>query len=674
LPICNLQFAICNLQFAISPPAHPPSTVYNIPMSLDLILGTAGHIDHGKTSLVKALTGVDTDRLPEEKLRGITIDLGFAELTLDDIRLGIVDVPGHERFVRNMLAGATGIDLALLVVAADDSVKPQTREHLEILRLLGLEEGVIALTKCDLPDPGWIDLVEAEVRELVQDTFLQSAPLVRTSVVSGAGLDELRQALSAAAQRASHSARMERLNAPFRLAIDRSFTIAGHGTVVTGSVASGQVHVGDTLTIEPGGRPVRVRGLQSHDRPSETAHRGQRAAVNLAGVHHDEIRRGQELASPGYLVPSRILSAQITLAEDAPRALKNRTRARVHLGTAELMASVVLLEGERLEPGRQGLVQLFLSGPAVSIWGQPLVLRSESPVVTIGGGSVLDPNAPKLPRGDRDVLDRLAALAGDDKLARAAAALSFIGLADWQPADVARRAGIDRATEVIDELVRRGDLVELAVSPSRVSRVERRWLDGVFRRIEGVLDQEHAAFPLRTVLDRSRLVHRLGHLGPDAVVEAVLAAMQRAGRLRINERGVALPGRGPQLSKNEQKLLADMIETFRAAGYEPPMIDDLRSRTVKNQQAVEPLISLAVAEGELIDVGGGFLLHAEVERRLRATLAAQMAGGQGRTVSQIRELLGTTRKYAVPLCEYLDRVGFTRREGDLRFLAPTARA
>ena len=638
-------------------------------MSIDLILGTAGHIDHGKTSLVKALTGVDTDRLPEEKLRGITIDLGFAELAVGDIRLGIVDVPGHERFVRNMLAGATGIDVALLVVAADDSVKPQTREHLEILRLLSLEQGVIALTKCDLPEPDWIDLVEAEVRDLVRGTFLESAAMVRTSVPRSLGIEELKSELAEAVRRASRSPRMERLDGPFRMAIDRTFTIAGHGTVVTGSVASGRVRVGDPLIVEPGGVPVRVRGLQSHDRPSEEVHRGQRAAINLAGVHHDEIRRGQELAAPGCLRPSRIVSATLSVAEAAPRPLKNRARVRVHLGTAELMASVVLLDCERVEPGGHALAQLLLSEPAVSVWGQPLVLRSESPVMTIGGGSVLDPNAGKLPRNDDEVLPRLRALMSAHSVERAAAALSFIGLDDWQPSDLVRAAGVHHPTAIIDKLVERGDLAPLPISPTRTLQVERRWLNHVFDRIEAILAREHAAFPLRTMLPRSRLVHSLAYLGADTVVEALLAAMGRAGRLQISERGVALPGHGPQLSKNEQKLLAEIIETYRTSGYAPPTVDEIRARATKNQQAVNPLVALAVAEGELIEIGGGIYLHAEVEGRLRETLANQLAAGEGRTVSQIRELLGTTRKYAVPLCEYLDRRGFTRREGDLRFLA-----
>src|SRR5262245_54496041 len=271
-------------------------------MSLDLILGTAGHIDHGKTSLIRALTGVDTDRLPEEKRRGITIDLGFAALDLPPYRLGIVDVPGHERFVRNMLAGATGMDLAMLVVAADDSVNQQTREHLEILRLLDLKGGVIALTKCDLAEPSWLTLVEDEIRALVAGSPLAAAPIVRTSIVTGAGLEDLRAALLAAAQAAAPRIPTPEAS-PFRMAIDRTFTLAGHGTVVTGSITSGRVRAGDELRIEPGGLNARVRGLHNHDRPADELHRGQRGAINLAGVHHSQIARGQDLGAPGALAP-----------------------------------------------------------------------------------------------------------------------------------------------------------------------------------------------------------------------------------------------------------------------------------------------------------------------------------------------------------------------------------
>jgi selenocysteine-specific elongation factor len=640
-------------------------------MAIDLILGTAGHIDHGKTALVKALTGVDTDRLPEEKLRGITIELGFAELKLDGCTLGIVDVPGHERFVRNMLAGATGIDLALLVIAADDSIKPQTREHLEILRLLKLGIGVIALTKCDLPEPGWIDLVEEEIRELVAGTFLASAPIVRTSVVTGSGLDELRGELASAARRAADSAARKALHGPFRLAIDRTFTIAGHGTVVTGSVAGGTARVGDELVIEPGGIAVRVRGLQNHDRPADEVHRGQRAAINLAGVHHDDIRRGQELASPGYLVPSRLATVWLNLLDSAERPLKNRSRVRCHVGTAELLASLVLLDRDRLEPGQRCPAQLFLSEPAVTTWGQPFVVRSESPVVTIGGGQVLDPHAPKLARNSADVLERLELLASSDPVERVSGALYFAGLNDWRLHDLVRSAAVDDPQAALDELARRGDLQDLAVSPSRTLRVHRLALADVFARIESVLKKEHDEFPLRAMLDRSRLANRVGYLGNDALVEALLAAMARAGRLRISQRGVALPGHGPQLTNNEQKLVGQIIDTYRAGGFHPPMVDEVRAQTAKNREVVPQLIALAAAEGQLVEIEPGFYLHAEAEAQLRRTMSEHLAEA-GLTVSQIREILGVSRRYAVPLCEYLDRVGFTRREGDLRFLAPNA--
>lgn len=638
-------------------------------MATDLILGTAGHIDHGKTALVKALTGVDTDRLPEEKLRGITIELGFAELLLGDCRLGIVDVPGHERFVRNMLAGATGIDVALLVVAADDSVKPQTREHLEILRLLDLEAGVIALTKCDLPEPSWVNLVEDEVRDLVKDTFLASAPIVRTSVVTGAGLDELRAALTQAAHRAAIGVGQQLIDAPFRMAIDRVFTIAGHGTVVTGSVASGRISVGDELELQPGTVSVRVRGLQNHEHTVKEVHRGQRAAINLAGVRHDEVLRGQELALPGYLVPSKILSVELKLLSSASHPLKNRWRVRCHIGTAELMASVALLEVERLDPGQTGLAQLFLTEPAVAVWGQPLVLRSESPVITIGGGRVLDPHAARLKRGATQSFAQLRRLASDSIAERASAAVYFATLNDFQPRDLTRTAGVLDPVSAIQSLIAAGDLQEIAISPKRSLRVHRLVLKEIYERIEAALTRQHDREPLRMAFDKAPLARQFEYLGSDALVEAVLAAMSRAGRLVMDEKGVALAGRGPQLSRNERQMLTQIIETYRAAGVQPPSLDEVRQQTPRNQAAVPQLIALAAAAGDLVPISPEFYLHAEAERHIRHALEERLSTGQGLTVSQIREILGTSRKYAVPICEYLDRVGFTRREGDARLLA-----
>src|SRR5437660_2400641 len=323
-------------------------------MPRDLILGTAGHIDHGKTSLQKALTGIDCDRLPEEKRRGITIDIGFATLDLGDYRLGIVDVPGHERFIKNMLAGATGIDLAVLVVAADDSVMPQTREHLEILQLLGLRHGVISLTKADLVDETTREVVELEIRELVHGTFLENAPLIPTSAHTGQGIEELKEAIREACEKVEERTGRQW----FRLAIDRSFVVQGHGTVVTGSVTSGGVRVGDELEWQPRGERVRVRSLQNHDRPVEEVHRGQRAALNLAGVHHEDVIRGQEVATPGYLVPSRVVTVRLHSLPDAKRPIKHRSPVRFHLGTAEIMGTVSLLDCDAVEPGQWGLAQI----------------------------------------------------------------------------------------------------------------------------------------------------------------------------------------------------------------------------------------------------------------------------------------------------------------------------
>jgi len=637
-------------------------------MTIDLILGTAGHIDHGKTSLVRALTGVGTDRLPEEKRRGITIELGFAQLELGEYRLGIVDVPGHERFVRNMLAGATGMDLAMLVVAADDSVKPQTREHLEILRLLNLDAGVIAITKADLVEPDWIALVEDEVRALTADTCLADAPVVRTSVTTGLGIEALREALAAVAARAAQSQRMAMIRAPFRMAIDRSFTIAGHGTVVTGSVSSGRVRLGDGLVLEPGEVPVRVRGLQNHDRAVEEVHRGQRAAINLAGVHHEAIGRGQELATAGHLVPSRSLTVALSLLGSAHRPLKHRSRVRVHVGTAELLATVALLDRTSLAPGEAAPAQLFLNQPAVTTWSQPLVVRSESPVETIGGGRVLDPNADRLRKPDDTVLQRLRELQSPDDVRRASAALYFAGLRPWRPQDLVRLAGIDHPDEVHRTLLEAREIREIAVSPTRSRRFHRRVLEQQAIRVEAALRKLHEQHPLRSKLERQQLAAGFSYLG-EAVLAAILDDLRSAGRLQIFGDGLALAGHGPKLSQYERKLLDELTEIFRTAGIQSPSVAECQQRAAKGQSSVPQLLALAAANGELVEIAAGYYLHRDVDRQLQDLLRKQLAGGHGATLSEIREVLATTRKYAVPYCEYLDRTGFTRREGDVRYLA-----
>jgi selenocysteine-specific elongation factor len=632
----------------------------------DLILGTAGHIDHGKTSLIRALTGVDTDRLPEEKRRGITIELGFAELRVGDFRLGIVDVPGHERFVRNMLCGATGMDLALLVVAADDSVKPQTREHFEILRLLDLASGVIAITKADLVEPSWLELVADEVRELVAGTFLQDAPVVATSVTTGQGLDELRAELAQAARRVVASRGAESVDGPFRMAIDRAFSMAGHVTVVTGSVSGGQCRVGDILAIEPGGMKVRVRGVQNHERPVDAVRRGQRAAINLVGVHHDEIGRGHELAAPGHLRPSRLLSVSLQVLASAPRPLKTRSRVKLHVGTAELAASVRLLGRDQLLPGEQGPAQLFLAAPAATVWSQPLVIRCESPPATIGGGRVLDPHAERIRKADPETLGMLEGLTSPDAVSRASAALYFAGMRDWHPDDLPRTAGIRLCQPVYEQLRQRGDVREIAVSPQRKVRLHRLVLARLYGRIEAALHRLHDANPLRLAHERSALYAGFQYLGENALLDAALDDLIAAGRVLSGPRGIALAGSGPKLTAHEQKLLVKLVESIRAAGLQPPTVKECQQQAAKSLESVPKLLALAAANGELVHVSPDLFLHADADRQARDMLARRLAGSAGLTVSEIREILNTSRKYAVPYCEYLDRIGFTQRQGDLR--------
>ena len=635
---------------------------------IDLILGTAGHIDHGKTSLIKALTGVDTDRLPEEKKRGITIELGFAELVVGDFRLGIVDVPGHERFVRQMLAGATSMDLAMLVVAADDSVKQQTREHLEVLRLLDLPAGVLVLTKCDLPDSDWIDLVEEEVRDLVSDSFLAQAPLVRTSAATGAGLSELKEALCGAAQIAARVRGNERAMAPFRMAIDRTFVLEGHGTVVTGSVATGTTRVGDQLMLVPGNVEVRVRSLQNHDRAVDEVHGGQRAAINLAGVHHDQVARGHELCTPGFLLPSQLLTARVEVVPDAHRPLKHRQRVRLHLGTAEVMTSVSLLSRTQLAPGEAGMAQLFLGEPAVASWNQPFVLRSESPVQTIGGGRVLVPCAHKLRHSEPGVDRALQNLMSTDPLERAAGAIYFAGTRPWQPRDLARTAGVSEAVELSRRLNEQGTLVTLKLTPQRSLLLHRDVCEELAARLEGLLKKMHEREPLRLNFDVKGLVSQLAYLAEPPVLEALLERMHAAGRVRISPRGVSLVGQGPKLSQGEQKLYEQLVQTYREAGFHVPTVKEVQQGVTKNRQAVAQLLTLAAASGDLVEISAELYLHADVEAQVRESLRTKLANSQGMTLSEIREFLETSRKYAVPFCEYLDRIGFTQRQGDLRLL------
>lgn len=637
-------------------------------MARDLILGTAGHIDHGKTSLVKALTGIDCDRLPEEKARGITIDIGFAILDLGDYRLGIVDVPGHERFVKNMLAGATGIDLAILVVSAKESVKPQTREHLEILKLLGLRHGAIAITMCDSVDETDCEVVELEVRELVTDSFLAEAPIVRTSAVTGQGLDELKKTLAEICQKVE----ARRGKQWFRLAIDRAFIVQGHGAVVTGSVTSGSVKVGDEVEWQPRGERVRVRALQNHDLAVEEAHRGQRTAMNLAGVKHEDIVRGQEVATPGYLVPSRTVTVRLHCLVDARRPIKHRLPVRFHVGTLEAMGTVSLLDCDTIEPGAWGLAQIFLEEPVTSVWGQPFVVRTSSATQTLGGGQVLQPAATKVRRRHLDVLERIEKLWTGDALERARQVAWFGGYAGFTPADLVRGAslGPDEVEATLEVLKQRGTLVELTIGGGKRLLLHADMVRELEDRLLDVLKELHEQFPLMSAHDRQKVQAQLAYVGDDALVQATVERMIKARKLTGDLRKIARADFKPKLSSNLRKLKDKVVEAYKTGRFQPPEPGSFAAQAGGNAASLKDLFEVCVADGELVRVTDDIYLHSEAEEEMRRLLREKLAGGgPGLTVADIRDLLGTTRKYAVPLCEYLDRAGVTRREGDLRLLA-----
>jgi selenocysteine-specific elongation factor len=620
-----------------------------------LILGTAGHIDHGKTALIRALTGIDTDRLPEEKQRGITIDIGFARLDLGSTRLGIVDVPGHERFIKNMLAGATGIDIALLVVAADDSVMPQTREHLEILRLLDVTTGVIAITKCDLANDDWLDLVEQDIRDLVRGTFLETASMVRTSATAGEGLDQLRTALSDACA----TVRDEPPGDLFRLAVDRAFNVKGSGAVVTGTVWSGSAAVGDELTWQPHGKGVRVRSLESHGHTIDHIERGMRAAIGLTGAHHGDLHRGNEIATPGYLRPTATLTVRLLALPSSPWPIKHRARIRLNIGTCEVIATLALLTVDKLQPGENADAQLHLAAPVTATNGQPFVVRSESPRVTIGGGHVLQPVARRIRRRQATSLD---AFASTDPDTRAAAAVKRFSDGDFAAIDLARDANLTlaQAAETIGRFESSGMMVPIAISPTRTVHFHRDVLADIESRILRTVDDYHAAHPLHAGIVRPQLAQQT--CADDAMIQRLIDG----SRLDGDEHHVRRAGFEPQLSDAQRKLYERIVTAYRDGGFQPP---DPPPHSADKPSVAKELLDLAVVNGDVAHLGGSLFMHAKHEHAMRECIAVTLRGSlTGLTVSDIRDLLGTSRKYAVPICEYFDRSGLTRRQGDQRVL------
>jgi selenocysteine-specific elongation factor len=627
-----------------------------------VIVGTAGHIDHGKSSLVEALTGTNPDRLEEEKRRGITIDLGFAFLKLDGARLGFVDVPGHERFVRNMLAGVGGIDLALLVIAADESIKPQTREHFDICRLLGIPRGLVAITKADLVDSDVLGLVRLEVEEFVRGSFLEGAPIVAVSAKTGAGLDALKRELL----RAASEAPAKEPSRHFRLPIDRSFAMKGFGTVVTGTLVSGSVKIEDEAEIYPMRRRVRVRGLHSGGSAIPQAVAGQRTAVNLAGIDHGEIQRGMVLSVPGIFEPTTRVDARVSLLA-SPRPLKNRARVHFHQGTAETIAEVVLLQKSTLAPGESALAQLRLEDEILLLPGDRFILRQFSPVVTIGGGVVIDARAPRHRRSDSSVTPFLETLEhGTHEQILAA-------IAERQPRSL-----------TVDEIMGRTGWVEVevrAASKALVNEKRARILGeqpltiASFRSVSDcaatvrkAVEEFHRANPLLPGIPKQDLRGRAGD--PDAAVfELSLEDLVKAGAVAISGDLVQRAGREIALSPEEAKAKEVIEREFERAGLAVPSFAGMLEKLPVEARRAQKILQILLREKVLIRVTEDLVFHRAAVTQLRGLIAQyKLRNGTRLPVPAFKELTGVTRKYAIPLLEYLDREHVTRRVGDERVI------
>lgn len=639
------------------------------PAAHRLLVGTAGHVDHGKTSLLLALTGIDADRLAEEKQRGITIDLGFAFLRRDDVEIGFIDVPGHERFVHNALAGLGGIRVMLLVVAADEGAKPQTREHLAICQLLGIPRAVVALTKTDLVDADVIELARLEIGELLADTPWADAPLVEVSSLTGAGIPELEDILIDLARRAASELPC---GAPVRLPVDRAFHLEGLGTVVTGTLASGELRPGDSVDVQPaapGTTPtrLRIRSLQVHGQARELAVAGERTAAQLAGAKLDDLGRGVELVSPGAYAPTRLLAAELTLLAEATRPLTGFIAVRVHLYAGEALGRMRALDPPAIAPGETGLVEIRLAQPLVAARGDRLIVRRPSPAATIGGGRVLDPNWPRR-RGKA-----LAALTGPlrgDPSTLLLAWVADVGDHGTSEPELARRLGwpVAQLAVLATTLVAGGHLLSVGVvgerrliAPAAVRLVR--------ERARKLLVEFFTRDRLAPGMPRAEFLRRLfpgPHLRPAALLDAYLSWLAADKVLVASGDMVNPAGRRQTLSGEESQLETAIVARYEAAGLAPPSPGEVAHELGAKPQIVEGVVRYLVDRGRLNRLPGGLLIARTAIDTLRNDLIA--TGWERFPVPRFKEHFGLSRKWAIPLLEHLDALGVTRRTGDERIL------
>ena len=633
-----------------------------------VVVGTAGHIDHGKTLLVKALTGIDCDRWAEEKARGITIDLGFAHLAEGGVQLGFVDVPGHERFLHNALAGLGGIRVMLLVVAADEGVKPQTREHLAICSLLGIPAGLVALTKADLATPDLLDLAQLEVEELLAATPFAGAPVLAVSSATGQGVAELKAALLELAARHAVTAEQE---LPARLPIDRAFHLRGLGALVTGTLAGGRVRIGDALELLPPASgvdgPVRVRSIQVHGQARDEALAGERTSLQLTGAPLESLRRGLQLGAPGAFTATTSLLARVALLPETPPPAAGFTPVRLHLHAGEALGRMRPLGGAGPEPGTGGLVEIRLESPVVAARGDRLVLRRPSPAVTLGGGEVLDPRW-RRHRGAA-LPAALAALGGDLSQALAFWTLEA-GERGLEAADAARRLGLPaaRAAAGLDALAAASRLVAVPEAPGH----GRRWIapaavERVIERARRVLKEYFDRDRLADGMPKAEAVRRILRGRAAELAPIYLAWLAARKVLAVEGDRVVLPGRSAQLNGEESQLAAAVMERFERAGLAPPSPGDVRQELAAKPQILDGVMRHLVTRGRLVRLPGGLMIATAALEALRRELLA--TSWERFSVAQFKDRFGLTRKWAIPLLEHLDASGVTRRAGDDRLVA-----
>jgi selenocysteine-specific elongation factor len=629
------------------------------------ILGTAGHVDHGKTALIKALTGTDTDRLKEEKERGITIELGFASLTLSNgKRLGVVDVPGHERFVKNMVAGAGGIDMVLLVIAADEGIMPQTREHMDICTLLGVNRGLVAVTKVDLVDKDWLSLIQEDIRDFIGGTFLGGAPVIPVSVVSNTGLAELIAAIEDVSSK---------IEAPqdiglFRLPIDRIFTMKGFGTVVTGTLLSGRVKIGENVEIYPGSAIAKVRGIQVHNETVETAEAGQRTAINLQGLEKEAIERGNMLGHPSIFDPGTRFDVSFELLSSAPKRLKNRALVRFHTGTSEVIARIILLDRDELAPGDGSYAQLLLESPGVTVAKDRFVVRSYSPVRTIGGGVILDPIPRKHKRHHSDILAEMKVLEIGNETERTSLIMRRADLKGVTIPILSIRTGINqtRIGKILQEMLSKQEAVLWDREAQRlVSSVAYRKLQ------ENAISETrryHHRSPLKSGIPKEELRMTLGDFIDVKLFNLALRDLEKSGRLAAEREMVRIPDHRVNLQGDLEQLREQINKIYLEAGPAPPTGKELREKLADRSREANQVLTVMLNEGILIKVDEDLCFHRNVIRQLRDDYRNQILKEGKSTPATFKELTGLSRKFIIPLMEYFDVTKLTIRVGDHRVL------